>query len=645
MLEKTPKVPVAFEKLHSDILMLILVLAGDPVYMGRLKQVSKILYHNLTQAQTSSYWERQLKRDFPKFVTHQKNPDFLGLYQKQLAIRRKNSDLPDHIRKLFNYIRSGDLELIKKSNYFVGYRKLVFNYNEFRDIFDATSTNAVSLACQLKRIDILNYIYKRGVTAFHSKKTDIGWQTQLHWAATCGIVSEVKRLSTLCPIDNLDSSGVTALYLAAANGNTSVIRCLLAAGANPNISSDTGHTPFSAAIVRGHYKTVQVLLESGRVDPNQQNNGLPMLFHAIAQQHPVILASLLAAGANVETRPGLEEAVYLGNIEAVKVFLEYGIPVTRAVTAFGLAIQFGQIEICKYWLSTGIDANSVCDEGPFLHVASKYNQLEILTALLKGTPNIDVVYEERTALAVASRNGFSRIVDLLLKAGANVDLASGRWRSPLFGAAENGHAIIIETLLQAGASCKLYSGLSSPLFIAANRGHVAATKILASVIDVNEAMPYKHALSMAAFEGHKDVVNTLLMAGADPYILREDSEFFSDLPKKADMWALILLARIRWRHKTDSLYTQCLAILNANTGQSNVFSFFSRWHERNVIRDFSLLKNQINESNEIEIIKNFLYNAYQNISPEKFTFIIDHIISPAEEHYSASNTLKCLKLT
>ena len=67
-----------------------------------------------------------------------------------------------------------------------------------------------------------------------------------------------------------DTSGRTALHMAAANGHTDVMRRLLAAGANTEQRNDSGNTALHWACMGGHVEAVQLLLKRG-ADPAALN--------------------------------------------------------------------------------------------------------------------------------------------------------------------------------------------------------------------------------------------------------------------------------------------------------------------------------------------------------------------------------------
>jgi cytohesin len=94
------------------------------------------------------------------------------------------------------------------------------------------------------------------------------------------------------------------------------------------------------------------------------------------------------------------------------------------------------------------------------------------------------------------------------------------WDDELLKAAENGNLIKVQTALENGANpnAKNNNNGSTPLHIAAYKGHVEIVKILLDRgADLNAKDNTGHApLHWAAIEGHVDVVRVLLDRGANP---------------------------------------------------------------------------------------------------------------------------------
>lgn len=79
-----------------------------------------------------------------------------------------------------------------------------------------------------------------------------------------------------------------------------MIRSLIAAGANPNITSSQGLTPIGLAVNMGFDRCLAILLRSGGSPHSNNSSGPTLLQSALLELYPTCLAFLLQAGANPE---------------------------------------------------------------------------------------------------------------------------------------------------------------------------------------------------------------------------------------------------------------------------------------------------------------------------------------------------------
>jgi ankyrin repeat protein len=97
------------------------------------------------------------------------------------------------------------------------------------------------------------------------------------------------------------SDGDIPLILAADEGHTTIVKRLLAAGANPNIVNKRDESALMYAAFKGHTAIVELLLTAG-ADPNAADeSGCTAMGLAVGHGHLAAVKALLAAGVNVNT--------------------------------------------------------------------------------------------------------------------------------------------------------------------------------------------------------------------------------------------------------------------------------------------------------------------------------------------------------
>jgi ankyrin repeat protein len=125
-----------------------------------------------------------------------------------------------------------------------------------------------------------------------------------------------------------------------------------------------------------------------------------------------------------------------------------------------------------------------------------------------------------TPLLWAAHKSHIEIARVLIAAGAKPDVPNNYGVTPLLDASRSGDVEMMDLLLKAGADAKrTHLEGETPLMAAARAGSVPALRLLLERgVDVNatDAFQKQSALMWASAEGHLDVVDTLLKAGANP---------------------------------------------------------------------------------------------------------------------------------
>ena len=192
--------------------------------------------------------------------------------------------------------------------------------------------------------------------------------TPLHRAAHEGDAVVVGRLLEAGgEVDATTRHGVTPLALASARGHAAVVETLLDGGADPNRASPQGETPLMVAARTGVVDSVTALLRHGAgagVDAREGWRGQTALMWAAAEGHAAVVASLTAAGAEVDARSDagftpLAFAVRAGHAQAVEALVEAGADVDLTLpdgtSPLHLAVINAHYDVAQQLLEHGAD--------------------------------------------------------------------------------------------------------------------------------------------------------------------------------------------------------------------------------------------------------------------------------------------------
>ncbi len=111
--------------------------------------------------------------------------------------------------------------------------------------------------------------------------------------------------------------GVSPLLLCAEGGNESLVKLLVGAGADVNMSPSgdlalehllSGQTPLYGAAKKGHYHICKYLIESGAQVATQTMTGATPLYTAVEEGHAEICQLLIEYGADANVCPSGEWA-------------------------------------------------------------------------------------------------------------------------------------------------------------------------------------------------------------------------------------------------------------------------------------------------------------------------------------------------
>ncbi len=265
------------------------------------------------------------------------------------------------------------------------------------------------------------------------------------------------------------------------------------------------------------------------------------------------------------TNTSLMAAVIDGDLDLVKQSIEAGASLDRydwnlSYAPLGMAIDRGHADLVECLLKAGANPHCGSTSTTALGLAAENGEAEIMQLLLarRVDVNTPIAPDGWTALLAAIQNGHRSVVQLLVAAGANVNVWS-RGETPIILAAKSEERDIYnylypivntairlcadrdgEHLLQATHKrrIRLQNRPIEKFIEMATEGNIAEINRAIEVgIEIDELGAKGHtALMVAAYYGHRSVVNALLAAGADPNLLSDDNGL------GAGMTALMLAA-------------------------------------------------------------------------------------------------------
>jgi ankyrin repeat protein len=353
-----------------------------------------------------------------------------------------------------------------------------------------------------------------------------------------------------------DRYGSTALYHAASMNQFDAVRLLLSYHADPNLrGGPRGHetTPLQRAADVGNVRVSSMLIAAG-ADVNAKGpGGRTALF--FAGRRLDLMQLLIEKGAEVNVRDAegdspLDEAVWVGGLDATAVLLAHGARLDEAQTKSGAtpineAAYRGHANVVRYLLQFHPDL-SIPDKRGFapldnairmgkedcallliegasqktMDAAIRKKQALVVDALLRRGGDANALLPAGfTPLDIAASAGAIDVVRILLKNGADPNLSGRNGSSPLEDAALKGFATVAEVLLDHGAlvnQLNVASGTTA-LYAAASFGKGETVRLLlergadAALCNKGGKSPYRAALE----NGYKEVAEEIRSHGGE----------------------------------------------------------------------------------------------------------------------------------
>ncbi|KFA79117.1 hypothetical protein S40288_09964 [Stachybotrys chartarum IBT 40288] len=323
--------------------------------------------------------------------------------------------------------------------------------------------------------------------------------------------------------------GRTPIYSASLNDRIEVVKLLFQNRANIYTPNKYGWTPVNAATSSGHLKVVKILVKKGADIMVADNNGWTPLNAAASNGHLEVVKLLVKKGvdiivANDDGWTPVNSAATNGHFEVVKILVKKGANIIVADNnswiLLNAATSNGHLEIIKLLVKKGADLIVANDDGwTPLSLAAYNGHLKMAKLLVENGADTIVANNNGWILVnSAARNGHLKVVKLLIEREANITVASSNGWMPVNLAARNGHLEVVKLLVQNGANVMMADDDGrTPVNSAASKGYLEVAKLLVEngadiIVSNNKGST---PMNSAASNGHLEVVKLLVEKGAN----------------------------------------------------------------------------------------------------------------------------------
>nr|KAI8741538.1 serine/threonine-protein phosphatase 6 regulatory ankyrin repeat subunit A-like [Biomphalaria glabrata] len=318
--------------------------------------------------------------------------------------------------------------------------------------------------------------------------------------------------------------GVSAFTMAANSGKVDIVKSLYDKEYNLEHSDNQGWTPLMCACHSGDIRTVKYLLDKGaRTNVSSNVNATPLIIASSTGKEEVV-SLLLKHNASVNAKDinkhtPLIHAAIKGHRQVIKILLQEGADVDAgdlfSKTALMYAVQRDDVESTLELLNKANycqrDVNGITP----LMVGAFSGSVKCTSILLYSkAPVNESNINGNTALHFCSSRGHDSVASLLLQNKADAQLTNENGYSPLMIAAAQGQDSVVKTLLEHKAIKKNFCNPLDgklPLMYAAQLNRLSTVKLLVQdEVDVNaKSKSGDTALHLSVIHGCMNVVKYL----------------------------------------------------------------------------------------------------------------------------------------
>jgi len=374
-------------------------------------------------------------------------------------------------------------------------------------------------------------------------------RTPLMWAAESGSLTMVKALLARgANVNTLSSwryAGTSALSLAMNGGRQDIVKLLLESGADGGGSTGDGLTPLMTFLRAKDDDAAAALLKNGVGVNVKDSIGDTPLHVAVSQGNLGLVKAIVAQRADLEARdrtgrnPLMRSVSLAGHQEISLVLLRQGTKVTPS--------KPGEPSVVDAFMAYGSWNDAIA---------------QALEAAYTANPITDPSRDrtERFYLALMKRD--LAAAEALIGQGVKIDQPAFDDRTPLMGAAQHGDPDVMQFLIGKGADPARDGAGGCALDAAVNAGSDAAIALLLPLLP-RTPDPKERMLRGAAATGNVKLVQNLLDQGVNPDATGRTGLaplFFAASAGHADVVGMLLSRNVMINRTGSSGYTGTAAI-------------------------------------------------------------------------------------
>ncbi|XP_053596745.1 ankyrin-1-like [Microplitis demolitor] len=221
----------------------------------------------------------------------------------------------------------------------------------------------------------------------------------------------------------------TLLYHAVIRGHIKIVELLLENGAKVNAVNDSGETALIAAVLGNNLELMKILINAGaQVNLRNNKHHLP-LHRAVQRRNYSITRYLIEQGADINSvrfnRTPLTRACSIGSKDIAELLIKNGAVIDDGrvcMTALGIACQQADFELVELLVNFGASVDFLSDDATPLYWAVKSKNLNFVKYFIDyGVKDINAGHWGNTPLFLAIGNQDLNIVELLLEHRATME--------------------------------------------------------------------------------------------------------------------------------------------------------------------------------------------------------------------------------